>query len=271
MPELPEVHTVVETLRPAILGRLVQRFDLLRDDFAQPAGHNWVLSTSGRRIAKIERRAKRIIISLDNASAFFAHLGMTGRLTFGPSDRPRAPHTHVVIGFEHGEVHFSDPRRFGGLVWLGGARCDEGLGPEPLSLRARELGRRLAGTKRAIKSALLDQELIAGLGNIYVDEALFRAGIHPMRRADRLDCRSVVQLNLAIKAVLRKAIRHRGSTLRNYVDANGKAGSFRQLHVVYGCEGKPCVNCGRRIRRIVLGGRSTHYCPTCQPRNSRSR
>ena len=266
MPELPEVHTVVETLRPTVFGQRIERFELLRCDFAQPARHDWPASTVGRRITHLARRAKRIIITLDDAEAFFAHLGMTGRLTFGPTDRPRAPHTHAVIAFAHGEVHFSDPRRFGGLVWIGRGSCDEGLGPEPLTLRARELGQRLSETKRAIKSALLDQALIAGLGNIYVDEALFRAGVHPLRQAHRLDAEAVASLNRAIKAVLRKAIRHRGSTLRDYVDANGTAGSFRRLHAVYGRAGEPCVRCDRKIRRIVLGGRSTHYCPSCQPR-----
>ena len=142
MPELPEVHTVVETLRPAVLGRAIKRFELLRQDFAQPAGHDWLSSTAGRRVVRLQRRAKRIIITLDDASAFYAHLGMTGKLTFGAAERPRPPHTHAVIAFEHGEVHFSDPRRFGGLVWIGGGACDEGLGPEPLSLRlAGESGR----------------------------------------------------------------------------------------------------------------------------------
>ena len=266
MPELPEVQTVVETLRPAVLGRRIQRFEVLRPDFAQPAGHDWLASTEGRRITQLARRAKRIIITLDDDRAFFAHLGMTGRLTFGHADRPRAPHTHAVIAFEHGEVHFSDPRRFGGLVWIGGGACDEGLGPEPLTLRTRELGERLSRTKRTIKSALLDQALIAGLGNIYADEALFRAEVHPLHRADRLDPEAVANLNRAIKAVLRRAIRHRGSTLRDYVDANGAAGSFRRLHAVYGREGEPCPRCGKKIRRIVLGGRSTHFCPTCQRR-----
>lgn len=264
MPELPEVQTIVDTLRPLVLGRRVQRFELLREDFAQPAGFDWKSATARRRIVNLQRRAKRLVFTLDDGNVFYAHLGMTGRLSFGAADRPRARHTHVAVMFARGELHFVDARRFGGLAWIGRDAADDGLGPEPLALRASQLARRLAGTKRAIKTALLDQRLIAGLGNIYADEALFAAGIHPLRPANRLDAAEVARLSRAIKATLRKAIRHRGSTLRDYVDANGRAGSFRNLHQVYGRAGEECSRCGKAIKRIVLGGRSTNFCTKCQ-------
>ncbi len=263
MPELPEVQTVVDSLAPAVLGRRIVAIEILRQDFARPADV-WD-KARGQRVTGLRRRAKRILFTLGDGSRFFAHLGMTGRLTFGPRRRERPKHTHVCLHFAHGEVHFVDPRRFGGLIWLGDDLSDGNLGPEPLEIRPAELARRLERTRRSIKTALLDQRLIAGPGNIYVDEALFLAGIHPTLPADALSREQVGRLCRGIKATLRKAIRHRGSTLRDYVDADGRAGDFRRLHQVYGREGKHCNRCGKSIVRIVLGGRSTHFCPRCQP------
>jgi formamidopyrimidine-DNA glycosylase len=140
------------------------------------------------------------------------------------------------------------------------------MGPEPLTIRPEQLARQLSRTRRAIKNALLDQNLIAGLGNIYVDESLFGAQIHPLARADRLTADQIRRLSRAIKSTLRRALRHRGSTLRDYVDAEGAAGSFQKLHRVYDREGLPCLNCGESIERIVVGARSTHFCPACQPK-----
>ena len=162
-------------------------------------------------------------------------------------------------------VRFRDPRRFGGVWWLGRERShDQGMGPEPLTLRPSQLAGRLARTSRPVKVALLDQSLIAGLGNIYVDESLFRAGIHPLTPAKGLTGQQVARLSRAIKFTLRRAIRHRGSTLRDYRDADGAAGSFQGLHAVYDRADQPCRHCRTPIERIVLGGRSTHFCPACQ-------
>ncbi|HZL35833.1 MAG TPA: zinc finger domain-containing protein, partial [Tepidisphaeraceae bacterium] len=164
------------------------------------------------------------------------------------------------------QLRFRDPRRFGGVWWLGHAPCDEGIGPEPLSIRPSQLARQLAGTARAIKSALLDQSVVAGLGNIYVDESLFAARLHPLLPANRLSHEQIRLLNRAIKSTLRRALRHRGSTLRDYRDANGAKGGFQKLHSVYGREGQPCKVCRSPIQRIVIGGRSTHFCANCQAR-----
>ena len=265
MPELPEVQTVVDTLRPHVVGRRVVDFELLRDDFAT-ADINWLAAIRDRQILDVIRRAKRIVFTLDDGHRFFAHLGMTGRVTLGPARRERARHTHVILTTDAGvEVHFVDPRRFGGLVWLGKAGDGHTLGPEPLSLPPRQLYKRLQRTRRHIKSALLDQKLIAGLGNIYVDEALFAAGIHPMTRSHDVNLDQARKLNRAIKSTLRRAIRHRGSTLRDYVDADGNGGGFQRLHRVYDRAGLPCRQCRTPVERLVLGGRSTHFCPRCQP------
>jgi formamidopyrimidine-DNA glycosylase len=175
----------------------------------------------------------------------------------------------MVIGVEGAkdviEVRFRDPRRFGGVFWLGCERGEEDLGPEPLTLRPGRLAKLLAKTRRAIKSALLDQRLIAGLGNIYADEALFLARIHPLIPANELTAEQAARLNRAIKQTLRGAIRHRGSTLRDYVDADNSPGGYRSKHKVYDRAGEKCRRCRRGvIERIVLTGRSTHFCPKCQ-------
>lgn len=269
MPELPEVQTVVDTLRRALTaGRTVQVVSHLRQDMLRGCDASFPRKLAGRSIEDVSRRGKRIILRLDDGNRFYVHLGMTGRLTVDlPAAPPRA-HTHLVVRLLDGrEIRFVDPRRFGAIVWLGTEQTDDSrLGPEPLTMVAADLASRLAQTRRAVKTALLDQRLIAGIGNIYADEALFAAGIHPIARASRLTDAQVQRLARTIKQVLRRAIRHGGSTLRDYVDANGAGGRFQLLHRVYDREGKPCARCGSAIRRIVLGGRSTHFCPTCQKR-----
>jgi formamidopyrimidine-DNA glycosylase len=269
MPELPEVQTVVDTLRPRVLNRIIRAIELSRTDIVHPAAFDLAASLTGRTIAAIARRGKRIVISLDDGNRFYVHLGMTGRLTIEPSANAIEKHTHLIAKLDEGEVslRFRDPRRFGGIFWLSSSGQSGDLGPEPLKLRPVQLARLLRGTTRAIKSALLDQRLIAGLGNIYVDEALFVAGIHPLTRARALSAEQVRRLNRAIKGTLRRAIRYRGSTLRDYVDGNGASGAFQLRHCVYDREGEPCRTCKMSIRRIVLGRRSTHFCPRCQRRS----
>jgi formamidopyrimidine-DNA glycosylase len=286
MPELPEVETVVVTLRPRLVGRTISRVTVARQDILQPPEVDFPALVSGREIRSIDRRGKRIIFTLDDGNRFFVHLGMTGRLVMSMAQEPIEKHTHVIWDFKsqisilksgisnlksqisdhkfEAQLRFRDPRRFGGIWWLGTADCDAGMGPEPLTTRTQQLAQRLAQTTRAIKSALLDQQVLAGLGNIYVDESLFAARIHPLTPANQLGAELVAALNRAIKAILRRAIRHRGSTFRDYRDAEGNAGGFQLLHRVYDREGKPCRVCKTPIERIVLGGRSTHFCPHCQ-------
>lgn len=289
MPELPEVQTVVDTLRPNMVGRKIVAVNLLRLDMLEPQGVDLPARLMGRTIRAIERRGKRIIFTLDDTHRFFIHLGMSGRLTIHSPADAQAAHTHLILDVAAADrfagksssgkknasraqalegtaiqLRFRDPRRFGGIWWMGKDECDSGMGPEPLEVQPRQLADRLARTTRAIKNALLDQGLIAGLGNIYVDESLFGAGIHPLRPANELSYEEVKKLATAIKTTLRRAIRHRGSTLRDYRDAQGKAGGFQSLHRVYGRAGKLCSVCKTPIERIVLGGRSTHFCPKCQ-------
>jgi formamidopyrimidine-DNA glycosylase len=269
MPELPEVQTVVDTLRPRVAGRKIAQVHLARRDILTPSDARIEQLLTGRTIRDVSRRGKRILFLLDNAERFYIHLGMTGQLSVDSASADVASHTHLRLSLDargSQELRFVDPRRFGGIWWLGESSDDDELGPEPLQLRPAQLRRLLSKTKRPIKSALLDQTVVAGLGNIYVDESLFAAGIHPLTPANRLTDAQVARLSRAIKTTLRRALRHRGSTLRNYRDANGDAGNFQNLHRVYGREGEPCRKCRSPIKRIVLGGRSTHLCPTCQRR-----
>ena len=267
MPELPEVQCVVDTLRPRLVGRRVVAATLARHDVLRPADADLAALLAGRRVDAIERRAKRICLTLDTGGRFDVHLGMTGQLTVDASDRPTRPHTHLVVDLDDGQqLRFVDPRRFGGIRWHGDAAPADVLGPEPLTMRAATFARQLATTRRAIKVALLDQRVVAGIGNIYADEALHAAGIHPLTPANALTLAQVARLSTATKRVLRRAIRAGGSTLRDYVNGRGERGAFQSRHRVYDRAGRPCRACRTAIVRLVLGGRSTCFCPACQTR-----
>ncbi|MGA3068129.1 MAG: bifunctional DNA-formamidopyrimidine glycosylase/DNA-(apurinic or apyrimidinic site) lyase [Tepidisphaeraceae bacterium] len=265
MPELPEVETVVRTLSPRLTGRRIDRVHLLRPDILQPRTTDLPPLLLEKTILSISRRGKKIVFQLDTGNRFVIHLGMTGRLTLQAPHAVRQPHTHFMLDFPQTQLRFTDPRRFGGIFWLGQTQSpDDNLGPEPLNLRPKQLAALLSRTRRPIKSALMDQSLIAGLGNIYADEALFHAKIHPKNLSHRLTPRQIAALCRGIKLVLRRAIRHRGSTLRDYRDAGGQPGNFQNLHRVYDRAGQPCLLCRAPITRIVLAGRSAHFCPNCQ-------
>ena len=272
MPELPEVQTVVSNLLPRVVGARVRKVQLNRTDILTPAGADLPSLLSGRTITAVTRRAKRIVITLDDTDRFYIHLGMSGQLTLAAAGSELKTHTHLILHLSGGnsatdavELRFRDPRRFGGVFWLGRDSADSGLGPEPLTLRPAKLAKALARTRRPIKSALLDQTVIAGLGNIYADECLFLVGVHPLTPSNVLSSEQVARLNRAIKQTLRRAIAARGSTLRDYVDADNQPGGYRSKHKVYGREGEPCRKCKTTIMRIVLTGRSTCFCPHCQP------
>ncbi len=266
MPELPEVQTVVTTLLPRLIRQPIVAVKLYRTDIVTPIDANLPLRLRNRTFTNVSRRAKRIVLTLDDGNRFYIHLGMSGRLTVVPPTDRLQPHTHLTIDLPTGQLRFVDPRRFGGVWWMGKAPDDPTLGPEPLTLATDEFAIRLKKTRRPIKSALLDQSLIAGLGNIYVDETLFAAGIHPLKPANRLKLDRIERLNAAIKQVLTRAIEAKGSSLRDYVDADGNRGSFQKLHHVYDRADQPCVTCKSPIQRIVLSGRSTHFCRICQKR-----
>jgi formamidopyrimidine-DNA glycosylase len=282
MPELPEVETVRRGLVLAMEGKRILRADVRRRDLRWPLPERMAERLTGARVERLRRRSKYILADLDTGETLIMHLGMSGRmlvsgLTLGQFhfDHP-APekHDHVILDMEGGaRVTFNDARRFGmmDLVATEAAEAHPllaGLGPEPLGNEFSEayLVARLKGRNTPIKAALLDQKVVAGLGNIYVCEALYRAGIDPRRKVGRISAERIAALVPVIREVLGEAIEAGGSSLKDYRQADGELGYFQHSFKVYDREGAPCVTpgCPGVIRRIVQSGRSTFFCPVCQ-------
>jgi formamidopyrimidine-DNA glycosylase len=261
MPELPEVETVVRTLRPGLVGRKIlnAEFGQLRVLRGLPSDTAEALRS--QKVLAIERYGKFIAIRLERG-CLIVHLGMTGKLLL---DAEPTKWTHAVFTLDKGTLSYDDPRQFGRIEYGPDlpARV-AALGPEPLEVTVEDFASRLKARKSPIKAVLLNQAVVRGVGNIYADEALFRAGIRPKRMAARLKAAEVRKLWDAMREVLTEAIESRGSSVSNYVDAEGNKGSFQNSHRVYQRTGEPCVVCARPIARIVVGQRSTHYCPNCQ-------
>lgn len=275
MPELPEVETICRGLAHVLHGAQIVKVEQNRPNLRFPFPENLVEKLTGRRIKNLRRRAKYIFIDLDNGQSLLLHLGMSGQLIVGTADRPAGKHDHVIMHCDGNRtLRFNDPRRFGLLdLWptqeLAQHRLLLGLGVEPLdqNLTADYLSQKLRGKKTTIKAALLDQRIIAGLGNIYVCEALFYAGISPLRTAESLTSAEILTLIPAIRTVLNAALQAGGSSLRDYVQSDGTQGGFQNDFAVYNRERRPCpgCTCGQAaIQRITQGGRSTFYCPTRQ-------
>ncbi|MFT3687973.1 bifunctional DNA-formamidopyrimidine glycosylase/DNA-(apurinic or apyrimidinic site) lyase [Paenirhodobacter sp.] len=280
MPELPEVETVRRSLAPAMEGRVITQAQVNRPDLRWPLPERMAERLTGRRVERLRRRSKYILADLDSGESLLIHLGMSGRMLVSGDmlggfhhDHP-APqkHDHVVLDMEGGaRVTFNDARRFGAMDLV---RTDReaahwllaGLGPEPFGNEFNEdyLVARLKGRATPIKAALLDQHVVAGLGNIYVSEALFRAGIDPRRQAGRIAAQRIAALVPVIREVLSEAIAAGGSSLRDHRQASGELGYFQHAFRVYDREGAPCVTCGTPLKRIVQSGRSTFFCPACQ-------
>jgi formamidopyrimidine-DNA glycosylase len=295
MPELPEVETVKRGLEPALVGRVISRVDLRRKDLRFPFPAGFSAEMAGAKVEALERRAKYILVRCSNGKTLIWHLGMTGRFTVVKADgaafEPGAfyheagaaakddPHDHVVYHLDDGaRVIYNDARRFGFMDWADTSARDEHkllreIGVEPLgnAFHADHLAGQFTRKKAPMKAALLDQHVVAGLGNIYVSEALFRAGISPKMQAGKLIRKKGVDARLEIlvrhiKDILNEAIALGGSTLQDFRGATGEAGAFQQRFLVYDREGEACMNsgCTGKIKRIVQSGRSTFYCPSCQ-------
>jgi formamidopyrimidine-DNA glycosylase len=270
MPELPEVETVRRGLALRISGRRIVRAELRRPDLRRPFPPALAERLDGALIGALGRRGKYILIELDADGLLLLHLGMSGRITAGSAALPTVPHDHVVLTLDDGTVIcFNDPRRFGLIDYVRRGDAAQhpllaGLGPEPLepSFNSAYLVATLAGKLTPIKTGLLDQRVVAGLGNIYVCEALFRARLSPRRLAASIGRVRAERLAAAIKSVLTEAIAAGGSSLRDYVQADGALGYFQHHWAVYGREGNPCpgCDCGGAVRRIVQSGRSTFFC-----------
>jgi formamidopyrimidine-DNA glycosylase len=273
VPELPEVETVVRDLQPHLRGRRIAAVERITTHaLRRPWNAAWSQELRGRGINAVRRRGKWIVLELEGESFLVFHLGMTGQLTVVPSGVPLASHTHLVFHLK-GESHqlrFRDPRRFGSVTLFPTRAALEqffdaaGLGPEPFDLPADYWRERLAATNRALKAVLLDQRVVAGVGNIYADESLFQAKLHPARLGRDLDAKAAHRLRRAVAEVLTRAIERRGSSIRDYVGGRGEKGGYQKEFRVYGRTGEPCPRCKTPIECIRLAGRSTHFCPRCQ-------
>jgi formamidopyrimidine-DNA glycosylase len=272
VPELPEVETVVRELCPALKGRRLGSFTVGALPLRRRWAEEWGPVLAGRRVQEIWRRGKWILMDLDRNLHLVFHLGMTGQLTVVPKSKAMQAHTHLVCELDdgHRQLRFRDVRRFGSVsLFRSRAELDEffqerGLGPEPFQLEKRYWRGRLAQTTRSLKAVLLDQRVVAGVGNIYADESLHEARLHPARIAGTIRPEAAERLRQAVVAVLRRAIAKRGSSIRDYVGGSGLRGEFQEEFRVYGRTGQPCRRCGRPIACIRLAGRSTHFCPRCQ-------
>ena len=271
MPELPEVETVCRGLTQVLEGRRLVRVRTYRADLRRPFPPAFAERLQGRRVERLSRRAKYLTLFLDDGWVWLIHLGMSGRMLIGPADAtPPGKHDHVIVETEDGQrVAYNDARRFGLMDLCAKADLDShpllaALGPEPLddAFTPATLIRAMAGRSSPIKTVLLDQTVIAGIGNIYASEALFRAGIDPAREAGTLGTKQAKHLVAAIKSVLTEAIAAGGSSLRDHRQPNGELGYFQHAFAVYDREGMPCpkCDCAEGIRRMVQSGRSTFYC-----------
>lgn len=272
MPELPEVETVVRDLRPCLVGRTFTALQVSRKALRRRWSAGWKRAIIGRTVRGLERRGKWILIDVDRMW-LLVHLGMTGQFTVVPAAQPRQTHTHLIFTLDDGmHLRFRDVRRFGSAsLFPDRAALDEflqvgGLGPEPFDLDLAYWKDCLAHTRRCLKAILLDQRVVAGVGNIYADESLFEARLHPQLVGCDLKGPQAARLRRAIVAVLTRAIAKRGSSIRDYVGGSGLQGGYQNEFRVYGRTGEPCPRCRTPIIAMRLAGRSTHYCPQCQAR-----
>jgi len=280
MPELPEVETLARGLRLTVLGRRILSVTLRKTDFIDdPSLIERHLP--GRRIESVERYGKFMLLRLsaaqgeensttaDNApAALLVHLGMTGHIASTAAAQPWEKHTHASFALDDGrELRYTDARRFGRLAYLSAELLLaelEGFGADPLEVTAEEFDTRIRSRHSRIKALLLDQTVLRGVGNIYADESLWRAKIHPAKLGTSIDKKQAAILHRALQDILKKAIVMRGSSISNFVDADGAPGEYQQHHRAYGREGQKCYRCGAIIRRAIVAGRSSYFCPKCQ-------
>ncbi len=280
MPELPEVETIARGLHKRVAGDTIQSIWLgQKPEPLKSSAEDIARVVEHARILRVRRVGKHIVFDLEQSGGrkgralrhgqWVVHLGMTGRMQITDPGLEIAKHTHAIATLASGrELRFVDPRRFGRLAVVSDASPTsagfEAPGDEPLDSQAERFIELFRGRKTPIKSALLNQKLLSGVGNIYADESLFRAGIRPRRRAATLTREQLRKLHASLQEVLHEAISLGGSSVSDYVDADGKEGFFQLQHRVYGREGQPCLVCGTPIKRVVISGRSSHYCSHCQ-------
>ena len=276
MPELPEVETVAQGLRRRALGRRIAAVEVRHPGAIGGSAEEFAATLEGRKLANVSRQGKAIAVELvaEDGSAprfLLVRLGMTGQLTVTPHEAPVEPHTHVFMPLDDGreELRFRDARRFGRLRSLSQPDLEKvlgTLGPDAQLVTEAQFRASMRGRKGAIKSWLMNQSLVSGLGNIYADEALFEARIHPLSQPGRISSAKAHDLYKAVRKVLGRAVRLGGTTFSDYLDIEGRPGAFLAKLRVYQRTGEPCRRCRQTIRRVVIGGRSSHFCPRCQAR-----
>ncbi|HVL12572.1 MAG TPA: bifunctional DNA-formamidopyrimidine glycosylase/DNA-(apurinic or apyrimidinic site) lyase [Gemmata sp.] len=288
MPELPEVETVVRDLRPLLTGRKIVGVRKSKQKLRHAWKPEWDAAVTGAKVTGLRRRGKWILVDLDTPNptgggpkgdhtVLVVHLGMTGQFTAVPATESEPDHLHLVFELDRGkQLRFRDPRRFGSVEYHPSAAdadygLDAFLGWEPFDIDPEEFRQSLALTRQNLKAVLLNQAFVAGVGNIYADEALFRARLHPARPGSSLTADECDRLREAIAAVMTRAIETRGSTIRDYIGGSGLRGGFQNEHAVYGRTGEPCPVCRGAVACVRLAGRSSHFCPQCQPREGAGR
>ena len=270
MPELPEVETVRRGIAPHLTGQMVTEVVVRQPRLRWPVPEELAARLPGQTIRRVERRAKYLLLRTD-AGAAILHLGMTGRLRLLPADAPLQKHDHVDLVLASGQcLRFNDSRRFGALLWTAGPPerhlLLQALGPEPFdaAFSGAYLHRRAQGRTPAVKTFIMDNHIVVGVGNIYANESLFAAGISPFHPAGQLTEAECERLAVAIREILAEAIRQGGTTLRDFFGGDGEPGYFQQSLCVYDRHGLPCAACGQPIQRCRIGQRATYYCPRCQ-------
>lgn len=270
MPELPEVETTCRGIRPHLVGQRVQRVIVRNPQLRWPITPALAEQLPGQTIAQVQRRAKYLLLS-SGEHTLILHLGMSGNLRIVRADTPPGKHDHLDLVLADGNcLRLQDPRRFGAALWVQGNPNAhpllQSLGPEPLSdaFDGAHLHRLAQGRRVAIKTFIMNNHHVVGVGNIYANEALFASGIHPARAAGRISRNRLDRLASTIKIVLQAAIQQGGTTLRDFVDSDGKPGYFSQQLAVYGRSGEPCLNCNNPVQRLTTGQRGTFFCPRCQ-------
>ncbi|NIO49490.1 MAG: bifunctional DNA-formamidopyrimidine glycosylase/DNA-(apurinic or apyrimidinic site) lyase [Candidatus Aminicenantes bacterium] len=271
MPELPEVETIAQRLSSKLKSLEISSVRIIYPPVLKNEDLSIIHDLKGRKVAGVRRRGKMLLIDFERNLSLLVHLKMTGQLLFCPKEEPSDKHTHFILSFkdEKRELRFRDVRKFGFISCIRNLDIScvaelKNLGPEPLEIDSTFFKKLFQGRKARLKSLLLNQNFIAGIGNIYADEILFQAKLHPLTPASNLGDNDLKQLLKAMREVLRKAIIHKGSSIRTFTNAEGQRGKFQNYHRVYGRESLSCFICREKIKRLRLGGRSSFYCPSCQ-------
>jgi len=272
MPELPEVETIVRGLQKTVVGKRIKDVKIIFPGIVKQDTKKFRKNVEKAKIIRVRRQGKYILIDLSNGNTILAHLGMTGNFLLVKSSSPLNKHDHLIVRFyeNNKELRYNDQRKFGKIKSFPTSKEEsvselKKLGPESLNISYFDFVNLFQKRKGRIKSALLNQQIIAGLGNIYADESLFEAKIHPEQKAEKLSPPKLEELRQAIQKILKKAIKAGGSSIENYYNINGEIGSFQLQHKVYGREGLSCKRCGTKIKRIKISQRSSYFCPKCQP------